>query len=77
MIRVIQYRNKCIGCNACVEVSSERWAISRSDGKCVLVGGTGEQGVYSALAGINELDALKKAEKNCPMRIIQIHKINQ
>ncbi|MCC6689552.1 MAG: 4Fe-4S binding protein, partial [Saprospiraceae bacterium] len=39
MVRIIQQRDKCIGCNACVEAAVYRWRLSRKDGKCTLVGG--------------------------------------
>jgi ferredoxin len=44
MIRIIQQRIKCIGCNACVEAADYRWRISTKDGKCTLVGGVEKRG---------------------------------
>ena len=49
MIRIVQQREKCIGCNACVEAADYRWRISRKDGKCTLVGGKEKKGFYSIL----------------------------
>ena len=49
MIRIVYYRNKCIGCNACVEAAPERWAMSRKDGKCNLVKATEKKGIYRIL----------------------------
>lgn len=75
MIRIIQQRNKCIGCNACVEAAAYRWRISKKDGKCTLVNGVEKRGFYSVLVDDDELDDNLKALKNCPVKIIQIIKI--
>lgn len=75
MYRIIQQRNKCIGCNACVEADHSRWRISRKDGKCTLVGGIEKKGYYSVIIDEHELEANQRAAKNCPVNIIQIRKI--
>ncbi|MBL7935808.1 MAG: ferredoxin [Bacteroidia bacterium] len=75
MIRIIQQRIKCIGCNACVEAADYRWRISTKDGKCTLVGGVEKRGFYSVLVNNDELDDNLKAAKNCPVNIIKIHEI--
>ena len=54
MIRVVQHRHKCIGCNACVEADPFRWRISRKDGKSVLIGGKEKKGWYSVLVDDDE-----------------------
>jgi len=72
MIRIIQQRDKCIGCNACVEAAYYRWRISRQDGKCTLVGSTEKRGFHSVLVDEHELEENLKAAKNCPVNIIQI-----
>jgi ferredoxin len=38
MFKLIHYRNRCIGCNACVEIAYHRWRMSKKDGKAVLLG---------------------------------------
>lgn len=75
MIRIIQYRIKCIGCNACVEASPFRWRISRKDGKSVLIGGVKKKKIYSVVIGDDEYTANLKASNNCPVKIIQLEKI--
>ena len=72
MIRIIQQRDKCIGCNACVEAADYRWRISRKDGKCTLVGGKEKKGFYSLLVDDHEYDDNVLAKVNCPVNIIQI-----
>ena len=75
MIRIIQQRIKCIGCNACVEAADYRWRISTKDGKCTLVGGVEKRGFYSILVNDHELEDNLKAAKNCPVNIIKIFSI--
>lgn len=75
MIRIIQQRMKCIGCNACVEAADYRWRISTKDGKCTLVGGVEKRGFYSVLVNDHELEDNLKAAKNCPVNIIKIHTV--
>jgi ferredoxin len=75
MIRIIQQRAKCIGCNACVEAAFNRWRVSRKDGKCTLVGGVEKKGFYQVVVDDHELDDNLRAAANCPVKIIQINKI--
>lgn len=75
MIRIIQQREKCIGCNACVEAAYYRWRVSRKDGRCTLIGGKEKRGFYSVVVDDHELEENERAAANCPVKIIQIHKI--
>ncbi len=72
MIRIVQYRNKCIGCNACVEAAKNRWRVSRRDGRSVLIGATEKRGIHSVLVSDDEKHENEMAAKNCPVNIIQI-----
>lgn len=72
MIRITQQREKCIGCNACVEASRNRWRISKKDGKCTLIGGINKKGFYSVLVAEDELEENMIAAQNCPVHIIKI-----
>lgn len=75
MIRIIQQRINCIGCNACVEAADYRWRISKRDGKCTLVGGVEKKGFFQIVVPDHELEDNLLAAKNCPVNIIKIHKI--
>lgn len=77
MIRIIQLREKCIGCNACVEASFSRWRISRKDGKSILVGGTKKKSTFAILVGDDEYIENMRAAKNCPVNIIQVIKLKK
>jgi ferredoxin len=75
MIRIIQQRNKCIGCNACVEAAYHRWRMSRKDGKSVLIGGKEKKGYYQVVVDDHEYEENKKAADVCPVNIIKVEKI--
>ncbi len=75
MIRVVQHRHKCIGCNACVEADPFRWRISRKDGKSVLIGGKEKKGWYSVLVDDDEQNQLQQAATHCPVNIIRFEQI--
>lgn len=72
MLRIIQQRAKCIGCNACVEAADYRWRISKKDGKSTLIGGIDKSGFYSVIVNHVELEDNLTAAKNCPVNIIKI-----
>lgn len=71
MISISYFRNKCIGCNACVEADSNRWRVSKKDGKCNLIGSKEKKGIYTLQVGNNELQTLEAASRNCPAKIIK------
>lgn len=75
MIRITQQREKCIGCNACVEAANYRWRISRKDGRCTLIGSIEKNGIASVIVGQDEFDDNTIAAKNCPVRIIRLQKL--
>lgn len=72
MLRITQQREKCIGCNACVEAAFYRWRMSKKDGRCTLVGGKEKRGFYSVIVDDHELDDNLLAARNCPVNIIKI-----
>jgi len=75
MVQIIQQREKCIGCNACVEAAFERWRVSRRDGKCTLVGGVNKKGFYQVLVNDHEYEDNIRAAANCPVNIIKVTKV--
>ena len=75
MIRITHQREKCIGCNLCVEVARNRWRMSRKDGKSTIVGGEDNKGFYSVLVGDDEWKVNKYAADNCPVKIIKLEKV--
>lgn len=72
MLRITQHRIKCIGCNACVEAAPDRWAMSKKDGRCTLVGASEKRGFYTVLVHEDELERNREAAQNCPVHIIDL-----
>lgn len=72
-MRITFYRNKCIGCNYCVEVWPERWQMSKRDGKCVLIGSRKKGHVYRADVGEHERELNERAAEVCPVNVIRIN----
>ncbi len=72
MATVIHQREKCIGCNYCVELAPEHWKMSKKDGKSVLLGAIEKKGFWSSKISEQDVDVNEKAAKACPVNIIQI-----
>lgn len=72
MVNIVYQRNKCIGCNACVEAAPDRWRVSKKDGRCHLIGGVENKGFYTLKVDIDEYEENALAAKNCPQNIIRV-----
>ena len=72
MVQILFYRNKCIGCNACVEAAFSRWRISKRDGKSVLIDAKENRGIYLVRVNRGELQANRIAAANCPVNCIRV-----
>lgn len=72
MTKLIHYRQRCIGYNACVEIASSRWRISKKDGKAVLIGAIEKKGVYQVVIRQDEVEANERAVKACPVNVIRM-----
>ncbi len=75
MVVITQQREKCIGCNYCVELAYRRWRMSKKDGKCSLIGATNKRGFHTVRVGDDELEENLKAAKACPVNIIKVKQI--
>jgi ferredoxin len=76
MVVVTLQRNKCIGCNYCVELAPDQFRMSKKDGKSVLLHSKDKKGFFT-LKSNNYLifDNCKKAAKACPINIITVKDI--
>lgn len=72
-VSIVHHREKCIGCNYCVEYAPARWAMSRIDGKSILIGGISNKGFWSVQVAEAEKEASLKAAKACPVNIIKVN----
>ena len=75
MIVITLHREKCIGCNYCVEFAAYRWRMSKKDGKAVLLGARERRGFFTTRVNDDELEDNIKAAEACPVKIIQVKKI--
>ena len=76
MIIITVQREKCIGCNYCVELAFQRWRMSKKDGKCNLIGSQERRGFHTVRVGDEEFDDNVKAAEACPVKIIQVKKLD-
>lgn len=76
MVVVTLQRNKCIGCNYCVELAPNQFQMSKKDGKSVLLHSNDRKGFFT-LKSNDELifEASDNAAKACPVKIISIKKV--
>jgi ferredoxin len=72
MPTVIQRRQKCIGCNYCVELAPDFWRMSRKDGKSVLLGAEDKKGNWVLKISEAEVEANQRAADACPVKIIDV-----
>ena len=76
MVVITLQRNKCIGCNYCVELAPNQFRMSKKDGKTVLLHSKDKKGFFT-LKSSDELifDDCEKAAKACPVNIISVKDI--
>lgn len=72
MLVITHQREKCIGCNYCVELALEHWRMSKKDGKATLIGGENKKGFYTLRTNDADYDKNKKAAEACPVNIIKV-----
>jgi len=72
MVIITHQREKCIGCNYCVELAYDRWRMSKKDGKATLLGGENKKGFHTLRTENAEFDANERAAKACPVNIIKV-----
>ncbi|WP_299523440.1 ferredoxin [Winogradskyella sp.] len=73
MVVITLQRNKCIGCNYCVEIAPEQFQMSKKDGKSVLLRASEKKGFHT----LKSKDYLiyeqsNQAAKVCPVKIISV-----
>ena len=75
MVIITHQREKCIGCNYCVELAYSRWRMSKKDGKATLLGGVNRKGFYTVKVREDELEENLKAAQACPVKIIHVKEV--
>ncbi|MBP8066157.1 MAG: ferredoxin [Flavobacterium sp.] len=73
MVVVTLQREKCIGCNYCVEMAPAQFQMSKKDGKTVLLKSVNTRGFHTLKShDYAILEPCELAEKACPVHIISV-----
>ena len=73
MVVITLQRNKCIGCNYCVELAPAQFQMSKKDGKSVLLHSREKKGFFTIKSPDESiLDSCVKAQEACPVKIIDV-----
>ncbi|MEP1489109.1 MAG: ferredoxin [Algibacter sp.] len=76
MVVITLQRDKCIGCNYCVELAPLQFQMSKKDGKTVLLHSKDKKGFFTLKSyDENILDDSDKAAKACPVKIIRVKSV--
>lgn len=73
MVIVTLQRDKCIGCNYCVEMAPLQFQMSKKDGKSVLLHSQNAKGFFTLKShDYSIVESCELAVKACPVKIITI-----
>lgn len=73
MVIITLQRDKCIGCNYCVEMAPSQFQMSKKDGKTVLLHAINKKGFYTIKSNDNAIfEESEQASKACPVKIISV-----
>lgn len=76
MVVVTLQRQKCIGCNYCVELAPEQFQMSKKDGKSVLLHSNERKGFFTYKTPDEAvLEPCNQAAKACPVKIISVKNV--
>jgi ferredoxin len=76
MVVVTLQREKCIGCNYCVELAPEQFQMSKKDGKSVLLKAINKKGFHTLKSPDHSIvENAEAAAKACPVKIISVREI--
>ena len=76
MVVITLQRNKCIGCNYCVELAPSEFQMSKKDGKTVLLNSNDKKGFFTLKSNDESIfEACDNAAKACPVKIISVKQV--
>ncbi len=76
MVVITLQRNKCIGCNYCVELAPNQFQMSKKDGKTVLLHSKEKKGFFTVKSNDDIIfETSNQASKACPVNIISVKHI--
>lgn len=74
MIRIVHYRDNCIGCNLCVDTAPKHWEMDMNEMKSVLKGAKQDNDTFVREITPEEVAENEKAADGCPVKIIKVVK---
>ncbi|MFH1592339.1 MAG: ferredoxin [Candidatus Woesearchaeota archaeon] len=72
MPKIVINREECIGCALCESYDSKHFKRNDDDGKMDLVGGTKEGETTVLEVSKEDLEKIKEAMEDCPIKAIRI-----
>lgn len=75
MIKITQFRNKCIGCGYCEEIAPEYWKMNAVDGKVDLIGASGKNEMFSLDTFDEDLELILRTIEVCPTKVIRVQNL--
>lgn len=76
MVIITLQRQKCIGCNYCVELAPKFFQMSKKDGKSVLLNSLDKKGFFTHKSPDHAIaEAVQSAARACPVKIISIKEV--
>lgn len=76
MVIVTLQRDKCIGCNYCVEMAPLHFQMSKKDGKSVLIHSKNAKGFFTLKSPDHTIAQIcGLAAKSCPVKIITMKEV--
>ncbi|WP_242083750.1 ferredoxin [Aestuariivivens sediminis] len=76
MVVVTLQRQKCIGCNYCVELAPGQFQMSKKDGKSVLLHAIEKKGFFTLKSSEDTiLESCENASNACPVKIISVKQV--
>jgi len=76
MVVITLQRNKCIGCNYCVELAPLQFQMSKKDGKSVLLQSVEKKGFFTLRSHDESIfENASEAKKACPVKIIEVKQV--
>ena len=73
MVVVTLQRQKCIGCNYCVELAPQHFQMSKKDGKTVLLKSHEKKDFFILRSPDHSIiETTQAAAKACPVKIISV-----
>ena len=73
MVVVTLQRDKCIGCNYCVEMAPAQFQMSKKDGKSALINSVDAKGFHTLKSADHTIvENCELAVKACPVHIITV-----